>query len=241
MGISAGRRTRARGWRAPGARISAVALELVLWLLLGVVLLTGVARPLAGDAMLGVGTGPYWGAAPSVTAHVSDSVWQRVWDELGEDLPAIGPGMLVGGPFERGEYVEATLPNQADIAVRSPMTFQQMVGVAGAQLLSGLVIAAALVLAIRIVRDLRRGRLFTTTNLTRVYAVAAVLGIGGTIAEVGRAWGRVGVLTSPRLADYVDVDWTLSLTPLVLGLTIAAGAEILRLGMRLQRDVEGLV
>jgi hypothetical protein len=49
------------------------------------------------------------------------------------------------------------------------------------------------------------------------------------------------VLTTPRLADYVDVDWRVSFTPLVLGLTIATGAEILRLGMRLQRDVEGLV
>jgi hypothetical protein len=238
MNTSAGVAARSR---ARGARISAVALEIVLWLVLALVVTTNVARPLLSPAMLGGGTGPYWGAPPSITARVSDSVWERAASELGDNFPEFGPGSVTGGPFERGESVEATLPNRADISVLSPMTFRQMVGVAGAEFLSGLVMAAAIVVAILIVRDLRQGLLFRSTNLRRVYLVAAVLGIGGMVAEVGKAWGRIGVLTSPRVADYVYADWTVSFRPLILALTIAVGAEILRLGMRLQRDVEGLV
>lgn len=241
MSVLSSGATDARERQALAARVSVVVLEGLLWALLTVVLVTNVARPLAGDAMLGIGEGPYWGTTPSVTADVSDAVWERAFETLGDDLPAFGPGMMVGGPFERGEYVEATLPNRTDISVWSPMTFRQMVAVAGAPLLSGVVVAAALALAIRIVRDLRRGRLFDAANLRRTYQIAAVLGVGGMIAEVATAWGRIGVLTSPRLAGYVDVDWTVSFTPLVLGLTIAAGAEMLRLGIRMQRDVEGLV
>lgn len=137
MSVLSSGATDARERQALAARVSVVVLEGLLWALLTVVLVTNVARPLAGDAMLGIGEGPYWGTTPSVTADVSDAVWERAFETLGDDLPAFGPGMMVGGPFERGEYVEATLPNRTDISVWSPMTFRQMVAVAGAPLLSG--------------------------------------------------------------------------------------------------------
>lgn len=231
----------ARVPRPTNTRVSAVVLELVLWAVTGLVLAINVARPLARDALLGIGRGPYWGLAPSVTANVSDPAWQREIEALSRRAWPDWPGWMVGGPFPRGEYIEAVLTNQAVISVWSPMTFRQMVGVAGAEHLSGLVMAAALVLGILIVRDLRHGRLFTTRNLKRVYTIAIVLGVGGMLAEAAGVWGRIGILTSPPIAGYVDVDWTMSLTPLILGLTFAAGAEVLRIGMRMQHDVEGLV
>lgn len=216
-------------------------LEGVLWCLVIVTALTSVVRPLVGPALLGIGTGPYWGAAPSVTADVADSVWAQALEENGGTLPAFGPGSLIGGPFGPGDSVEATLPNTTDVSVWAPMTFRQLTAVAGAPILDGLVLVAALLLAILVVRDLRRGRLFSAVNLRRTYAIAAVVAIGGTIAQVAGAWGRVGVLESPRLDGYVVVSWSVSWMPLVVGLTIACAAEVLRLGMRMQRDVEGLV
>lgn len=54
---------------------SALVLEVVRWVLAAFVLVVKVAIPLAGDAMLGIGRGPYWGAAPALMGHVSDSVW----------------------------------------------------------------------------------------------------------------------------------------------------------------------
>lgn len=222
-------------------RVTSGLLEAVLWALVVIAALTSVVRPLVGPAALSVGRGPYWGLAPTLQADVKDSVWEEAAEANGGSLPDIGPGYLVGGPFARGDYVEASLPNSTDVSVWAPMTFRQVVAFAGAPILGGLVVVAALLLAILVVRDLRRGRLFTSVNLRRTYAIAAVVGIGGTLAEVAGAWGRVGVLKSPVLDGYVSVSWSVSWMPLVVGLAIACAAEVLRLGARMQRDVEGLV
>ncbi|PFG44900.1 Protein of unknown function (DUF2975) [Georgenia soli] len=235
----------ARAWKsarsAGAARAGAVVLEAALWASLAVVLLTRILRPILGPAMLGLGQGPYWGLGASVPARLSDATWRTAVEQMGGTVPPALVHGLSGGPAGRGEHVEATLPTGVEISVWEPMTFRQLVGVAGAELLGGLVLAAAFLLVIAMVRDLRRGALFTNRNLRRVYSVAAVAGIGGMLAEIAGAWGRIGVLQSPPLAGAVDVTWTISFVPLLIGLGIAVGAEILRLGTQLQHEVEGLV
>jgi hypothetical protein len=222
------------------ARAAAIVLEAMLWLALAATLVNQVVRPLLSEALLRVGRGPFWGSVPSVPARLSDSTWHTAVEQMGGSLP---PALRheFSGPYERGGYVDVTIPTGVEISVWDPMTFRQMVGVAGAELLGGLVITAALLLTILIVHDLRRGELFSPRNLRRVYVVAAVVGAGGMLAQVAAAWGRVGVLESPRIAGVVDVAWTVSFTPLIVGLAIAVGAEILRLGMRMQDEVRWLV
>jgi len=235
--------TTPRRHEAARARRAVTALEVLLWAVLTVVLLTQLVRPLVGPALLGWVQGPYWGTLPSIQAHLSGAAWAEAAQQAaaaGTTLPSALLHGLPAGKYIRGEAVGATLPTGLTVSVLDP-DLRQAVGTAVGPLLGGLVVIAALLLAILVVRDLRRGLLFTTTNLHRAYAAAAVLAVGGTLAELAGAWGRVGILRSPRIAGYVDVDWSISLTPLVLGLAIAGGAEILRLGTRMQDDVEGLV
>jgi hypothetical protein len=222
------------------ARVVAGLLEGALWVLLAVVLVTQVVRPLVGPSMLGIGQGPYWGVDREVRADLSADVWAKAAAELGGTLPAsLGRG-LGAGEYHQGEAVESTLPNSVQVQAWDP-DLRQTVGLGGSALLAGVVVAVALVLAILVVRDLRRGRLFRAANLRRVYAAAVVVGFGGMLAQALGAWGRVGILESPRLAGYVEPSWSVSFVPLVVGLTLAGGAEVLRLGARMQRDVEGLV
>lgn len=223
------------------ARAAATVLEAVLWTALAATLVTRVVRVLLGPALLDVGQGSFWGMAPSIPARLSGSTWNTAVDQMGGSLPPALAYGLDGGPFERGGHVEVTIPTGVEVSVWEPMAFRQMVGVAGAEILGGLVLAVALFLAVLIVRDLRRGELFSPRNLRRTYVIAAVVGVGGMIAEAAAAWGRVGVLESPRIAGVVEVAWSVSFIPLIAGLAIAVGAEILRLGTRMQSEVQGLV
>ncbi|MDM7855050.1 DUF2975 domain-containing protein [Cellulomonas alba] len=222
------------------ARVVAGLLEATLWVLLAVVIVTQVVRPLVGPSMLGIGQGPYWGMDREIRADLSPDVWARAAADLGGTLPAALARGLGDGEYHRGEAVESTLPNSVEIQAWDP-DLRQTAGLGGSALLTGVVVAVALALALLVVRDLRRGRLFRAANLRRVYAAAVVVGFGGMLAQVLGAWGRVGILESPRLAGYVEPSWSVSFVPLVVGLTLAGGAEVLRLGVRMQRDVEGLV
>jgi len=222
------------------ARVIAGLLEAVLWATLVVALVTQVVRPLVGPSMLGWGQGPYWGTDREIRADLSPEVWAKAAAELGGTLPAALMRGLSDGEYGRGEAVESTLPNSVQLQAWDPDLRQRM-ALGGSALLAGLVIAVALLLAILVARDLRRGLLFRAVNLRRVYVAAAVVGIGGMLAQVLGAWGRLGILEAPRLAGYVEASWSVSFVPLVVGLTLAGGAEVLRLGVRMQHDVEGLV
>jgi hypothetical protein len=222
------------------ARAVAGVLEGLLWVLLAVVVVTHVVRPLVSPSLLALGEGPYWGTDRSVRADLSPGVWESAAAELDGTLPsALGRG-LGSREYAHGEAVESTLPNSVELQAWDP-TFRQAMGLGGADLVGGVVAAGALVIGILVVRDLRRGRLFRPVNLRRAYLAAVVVGAGGMLAEVARAWGRVAILGVPRLAGYVLPSWSVSFVPLILGLTIAGGVEVLRLGVRMQADVEGLV
>lgn len=217
------------------ARVTSLVLQVALGIWIASTLVEHVLRPILGPTLLGIATGPFWGWPGSIDATITEETW------LTGTPPSDLPGMLVGGPFERGEYVETTGPTGITIAIHQPMTFRQFVGVAGAEILMGLVVVIALTLALLIVRDLRGGQLFAPGTLRRTYVIAAVVGIGGTLAEIAGAWGRVGILRGPVVAGLVEVDWSVSFAPLYIGLGIAAATEVVRQGIRMRHDVEGLV
>lgn len=120
--------------------------------------------------------------------------------------------------------------------------FRQRVGLIGTTTLRGLLAIAVLALLLFMVRTLRSGDPFVPANARRIYAIAAIVGIGGLLTDLLGQWGRHGVLEHPRIAPLVDPEsYHLSLLPLAVGVAIAVAAEVFRQGTSLRADVDGLV
>jgi hypothetical protein len=221
----------ARAWTP---RRFSIAVEVGLWLWIAAATVDGLLRPLLGATGLGILHGTYWGAHPLVDATLTEDAAATVTQ------PTVLPGYLVGGPFPRGEYVETLGLDGFTVAVGDGMSARQWFGLVGGEL-AGAVTVVALALFVLMVRDLRRGDLFRGANLHRLYVVAAVIGVGGTLSEVLLAWGRTAVLQADRLGGAAALDWTVSLNPLILGGALLVVAEALRQGIRMRADTEGLV
>ena len=205
-----------------GVLVVGVAFEAVL----------GVLRPLLGPGGLGVGSGPVFGAPPTVDVTI-DAAAVRI--DTDPDLP-----VLQGGPFEPGGALEFTIPTGASVASFG-LDLQQRLGLVGSEVLTGLVSLAVLVLLLGLVRSLRQGDPFVAANARRLYAMAAAVGIGGQLAVLLHTWGRLAVLRHPRVEPYVVEDFTFSYLPALGGLGIAVAAEVFRRGTELRREVEALV
>jgi hypothetical protein len=215
-------------------RSAATLLELVLGVAIVLCAVLGVARPILGPAVLGIGTGPVFGQYPSVPATI-DPGEVRIRTEPGlpnlESRGAIGPG----------DAVELVLPTRTDVGVYGDLDLRQLLGLVGSEVLTGLVTMAVLVLLLRLVVTLRHGDPFVPANARRLYSIAAVVGIGGQAVVLLEAWGRKGVLEHPAIAPYVFPDVHVSIVPMLAGLGVAVAAEVFRQGAALREDVEGLV
>lgn len=214
-------------------RSATTMLELVLLAAVAVTAVLGVARPLIGPAALGIGTGRVFGGYPSVEATV-DVAEVRV--ETTPELPT-----LVGqGELAPGQALEFTIPHQTTVAVYDP-DVRQFVGLVGPEILLALLTIAVLVLLLLIVRTLRRGDPFVPSNARRLYAIAALVGLGGEAVVLLRAWGGAGVLAHPSVAPYVLQGSHITVVPLAVGLGIAVAAEVFRQGNALREEVASLV
>ena len=214
-------------------RSAVVALEGILMVLLVTTAVLGVVRPLVGPTGLGIGSGPVFGGVPQVPATV-DAEAVRV--ETSPELPSLAGA----GEVTPGEGLEMTLPTGTSVAVHDPDLGQRL-SLTGSEVLGGLVTVAVLVLLLLIVRSLRQGDPFVPANARCLFAIAAVVGVGGQAALLLRAWGEHAVLEHPLVAPYVLEEASVSWLPLVAGLGIAVAAEVFRQGAALREDVEGLV
>lgn len=214
--------------------VLAVVLEAFLWLAVAVTAVVGVARPLLGPNGLGwFYRGPFADVVPTVPATLTA---RALATATAPDLPAFPPD----DPTTPGTGLEIGWDGHATVTIWDP-DLRQWAAVTGTEVVRGVVTLAVLVLLVLAVRSLRRGRLFERANLVRVYLIAGLVGVGGTLAQVAAAWGRVGVLHAPAVREYVSGGFTVSFVPLWAGLAIAVGAEVVRQGARMRADVEGLV
>lgn len=219
--------------RIRSARI-AYALEWVLRAGVLLVLIIGVARPLASDSILGFGQGDYWGRQGAVSVMLDETA---IYDGL--VIPEL-PGVMGRGEFQPGDGLEFAPRLEATIVVNSP-DFRQSVLLAWVPLLSGLAQIGVMVLAVGILRTMRRGDVFVTSNVRRLYAIAGIVAVGGSVLQALSIWGYLGVVNNPIAAPYVIPSWEISWVPLVAGLALAAGAEVFRQGLALRDDAAGLV
>ena len=212
---------------------TAALLELTLAAAVVLTALLGVVRPLVGPAGLGVGTGSVFGRFPSVAATIDpSSVTVRTTPTL--------PTVAGRGEVAAGDALEMAVPSRTTIGVYDP-DLRQSLGLVGAEALGGVLTTAVLALLLLIVRTLRQGDPFVPGNARRLYAIAALVGLGGEAVVGLRAWGEAAVLAHPAVAPYVLHGTDISLVPVAAGLGIAVAAEVFRQGAELREDVEGLV
>lgn len=205
--------------------------ETVLLAAILAVVIIGVLRPLMGPAGFGLGTGPIFGAPPSIDTTL-DAAAVRIDTE--PSLPTLQ------GPVTTGDGIEFAIPTGTTVSVTEPDIQQQLAFVA-VPVLSALLTIGVLMLLLQIARTLHDGDPFVAANARRLYMIAGLVGIGGQIAVALQLWSRWTLLTHPQVAPYVLVDQQLSVLPLVAGLGIATAAEVFRQGTILRAEVEGLV
>lgn len=148
---------------------------------------------------------------------------------------------ITGRVITPGDGLEFLLPTRTKVMVWEP-DLRQRIAVAGAPALRGLLALAVLALLLLMVRTLRSGDPFVPANARRMYAIAAIVGLGAPLADLLGQWGRHGVLENPTVAPLVlRESYHFSLLPLAIGVAIAVAAEVFRQGTVLRADVEGLV
>lgn len=212
-------------------KLSATAVEALLVAGIAAVAIFGVIRPAVGPAGFGLGSGPVFGAPPSVEAQLDgDTVQIRT----APDLPTLE------GTVEPGDGMEFLIPTGTRVVVYVPDLAQRL-GFAGVPVLTGLLAIAVLTLLLKITRTLREGDPFVAVNARRLYVIAGLVGIGGQLVAGLDAWTRWQVLTHRDVNSYVVLEQDFTLIPLVAGLGIAVAAEVFRQGTWLRDEVEGLV
>lgn len=223
---------------------SAVILQVLLIVAMVSVAYSQVLLPLTNPS------GELWRLLPDRLRWLSDGHMPSV--EVTLDYPTVlKEPVHPNGPFRfpdppthvsPGEsWLEFLLPSRTEVVVYQP-DFRQRVGLIGTTTLRGLLAIAVLALLLFMVRTLRSGDPFVPANARRIYAIAAIVGIGGPLTDLLGQWGRHGVLEHPRIAPLVVPEsYHLSLLPLAIGLAIAVAAEVFRQGIALRADVDGLV
>lgn len=212
-------------------RLAAASLETALLVTAAVVLVLGVVSPLLSPVALGVGKGDVFGGFPTVEAKINQSRMQV------RTVPEIPP--LVG-EVAPGEGVDAFVPERATVIVYDPDA-RQVLGLIGAEVAGGLLTCLVLLALYSLVRSLRRGDPFVPQNARRLYAIAAVVGLGGQAAGLLHEWGRASVIQTGRLAPYLEYEPAVSFVPLMAGIGIAVVAEVFRRGTQLREETQGLV
>ncbi|MEJ7801308.1 MAG: DUF2975 domain-containing protein, partial [Ilumatobacter sp.] len=129
-------------------------------------------------------------------------------------------------------------PVTAQFALFESSTAMRVVWVV-AQLLGPILVFAGLWLVLGIVRSTRDGHPFTTANERRLWRLASLVAIGGTIATLAGEFARTLVLQRSAAADMTAIEATFSFLPIVVGIAIAVLAGIWRLGIGLSDDIPG--
>lgn len=104
-----------------------------------------------------------------------------------------------------------------------------------------LLTAGALWLALLIVRSVRGGDPFTTTNARRLRLLAVLVALGGTLVSLLGAVLRRWLLDSSGAKDIVVRDWSISLVPLLVGVLVWVLAQVWSHGAAMKNDLDGVV
>lgn len=204
-------------------------LEVVLIIGMAVMAL-GVVGPLLDRPGLGlVGDTPITVDAPiSDVDGVADVFPARSTDGATVDATTGRPPVLLD------DEVLATL------TLLEPDTGQRIIWIVW-QVTPPLVALAGTWLVLGIVRSARRGDPFVAANERRLWSLASVVAVGGMVASLVGGMAETFLLQRSAAADRVDIAFTLSFLPIVIGVGIAVLASVWHVGIELRDDVDGMV
>lgn len=120
-------------------------------------------------------------------------------------------------------------------------TWKDRFGFAGPQLAAQAVILLVLWLLWRIVRTVPTFEVFTPANVRRMVGIGLAVSVGGTVVQLLGYAAHKGIVARSAADGIVDVAFSFSFLPLVIGAIVLLLAEVFRQGVRLRADVDGLV
>lgn len=119
-------------------------------------------------------------------------------------------------------------------------TWQDRLGFAGPQLAAQALFLLVIWLLWRIVRTVP-AEVFTPSNARRLVGIGLAVAVGGTVVQLLGYAAHQGIVARSAAAGLVDVAFSFSFLPLVIGAIVLLLAEVFRQGARLRADVDGLV
>lgn len=184
-----------------------------------------------------------FGVAPAVLGYLGVGMCDR------SDLTACADVITLEAPLERPPAlpdlpatagVELTGQHTVTLAVTDPTPGQRLAHLA-VRLASSLLALAVLVLLLQIARSLRKGDPFTPGNARRVFAIALLLAVGGTLVQFLGGIVRIDLLASTAARDLTSPGADLSLLPLYAGVVLGFLAQVMRIGAHMREELQGVV
>jgi hypothetical protein len=189
----------------------------------------GVDVPRAGGW---VPEGIYLMHADGVLAGFPSLDTELTWTNTSEgavDMPTGLPAVELSGPFT------------ALVNILNPTRLEQSsYVVVGA--FTPILAAVVLWILLRIVSSVGDGNPFTEANARRLWYLAALIGVGGTIASAANGWlDRFLISRSAAAPAFQTSQASFEVWPLLVGLLVAVVALTWNRGVVLEKDTQGLV
>ena len=108
-------------------------------------------------------------------------------------------------------------------------------------LLGPLVVFGGLWLVLGVVRSTRSGHPFTVENERRLWSLATLVAVGGTVVAASNDVARNVALQRSAASDLFQMEATFSFLPIVIGIAIGVLAGVWRLGVGMSDDIAGTI
>ena len=96
-------------------------------------------------------------------------------------------------------------------------------------------------LVFSIVRSSRTGDPFVAANTRRLWALALVIAVGGTGYSLLSGAAQMLLIQRSAAADQIDLSFTASFLPIIIGIGVAVLASVWKVGVELRDDVDGMI
>ncbi|MCI0679449.1 MAG: DUF2975 domain-containing protein [Actinobacteria bacterium] len=136
---------------------------------------------------------------------------------------------------------ELSGPYTASVNILNPTDGEQLAYVTIGALVPALA-AVALWVLLRIVSSVNKETPFTKPNAKRMWLLAALIGIGGTLASFADHWIDAYLISRSAAGPAFQTSQvTFDVWPLIVGLVVGVIALTWDRGVALERDTEGLI
>lgn len=192
-----------------------------------------------------------WGLGvdvPRFGGWIPDGVFQMHADGILAEPPEVDIDLAFTNTSEGATDTSTGLPAAelsgpytASVNILNPTRGEQLAYVTTGALVPALA-AVALWLLLRVVSSLNKATPFTATNAKRIWLLAALIGIGGTLASLADNWVDVYLISHSAAASaFRTSQATFDVWPLIVGLVVGIIALTWDSGVALERDTEGLI